>query len=686
MIGLNEGGAALPLRVRELTAEIFADGGSLCASLGLEHRPEQERMAHAVAAAFAADRPLLCEAGTGVGKSLAYLLPGIIFAVEQQRQLVVSTHTISLQEQLEAKDLPLCRRLFAAVEGLEAFAGFRSTVLVGKSNYLCTTRLAQALQDRAELFASGEQTELQRVAAWAAQSPDGLRHELHPLPADAVWDLVNADSAACSRRNCDPQTCFYQRARARVDAAQVLVVNHSLLFALLNVGHLAGREGVRGVLRPDDFVVLDEAHTVPDVATDHTGTNVSNAGVERLLKSLFQPGKRRGLLAKHGTAGDQQAVADALEASAVFFDYLRAKLLSQHSIVRLRFPDAAEPLLDAPLLEVARRVADVANRLADGSPARDELLDKAERVKGYRAHIARWLGLAEADSVYWLERGGRQGQNVTLRAAPLDVAPYLRASLFCRDTAVVLTSATLTVGGAIEPFQQRAGAEAAGTVVERSPFDFDRQMRVFIAEDMAPPTQEGARLDVAALADYIAFCSLRNPGGSLVLFTSHADLRAVSDRLAPEFAAAGRKLLQQGRDGSRSELTHQLRRAGNAVLFGTDSFWTGVDVPGRALSQVIITRLPFAPPTHPVAEARAEHIRDRGGSPFGELTLPDALMKFRQGVGRLIRQQEDRGVVTLLDSRILTKAYGREFLASLPTPAHERMNRASREQVFRPFP
>lgn len=686
MIGLNEGGAALPLRVRELTAGIFADGGSLCAALALEHRPEQERMAHAVAAAFAGDRPLLCEAGTGVGKSLAYLLPGIVFAVEQQRQLVVSTHTISLQEQLEAKDLPLCRRLFTAVAALREFADFRATVLVGKSNYLCTTRLAQALQDRAELFATAEQTELQRVAAWAAQSADGLRHELHPPPAEAVWDLVNADSGACSQRNCDPQTCFYQRARARVDAAHVLIVNHSLLFSLLNLGHLAGREDVRGVLRPDDFVVLDEAHTVPDVATEHTGTNISNAGVERLLKSLYQPPKRRGLLAKHGTAGDQQAVADALEASAVFFEYLREKLLTQHSLVRVRFPDAAEPLLDAPLTEVARRLGDVADRLADGSPARDELIDKRERVQAYRAGIARWLGLANEDSVHWLERGGRQGLKVTLRAAPLDVAPYLRTNLFRRDTAVVLTSATLTVGGAIEPFQHRAGAEGAATVVERSPFDFERQMRVFIAEDMAPPSSEGARLDVAALADYVAFCSLRNPGGSLVLFTSHADLRAVSERLAPEYAAAGRTLLQQGRDGSRSELTQQLRRAGNAVLFGTDSFWTGVDVPGRALSQVIITRLPFAPPTHPVAEARAEQIRDRGGSPFGELTLPDALMKFRQGVGRLIRQQEDRGVVTLLDSRVLTKAYGRDFLASLPTPEHERMSRASRDRVFMPFP
>ncbi len=686
MIGINEDTGALPLRVRELTADIFSDRGSLCAALGLEHRPQQERMARAVAAAFAGDRPLLFEAGTGVGKSLAYLVPGIVLAVEQRRQLVVSTHTISLQEQLETKDLPLCRKLFASVPDLKAFADFRSTVLVGKSNYLCTTRLAHALKDKAELFATLEQTELLRVAAWAARSADGLRHELKPPPADEVWDLVNADSGVCSRRNCDPKTCFYQRARARVDAAQVLIVNHSLLFSLLNIGHPAGREGVRGVLRPDDFVVLDEAHTVPEVATNHTGTHVGNVGLDRLLRSLHHPAKRRGLLARLGGASDRQAVEDALDASAVFFDYLREKLLSQQPIVRLRSPDAAEPLLDAPLLKLIGKVGDLASRLPDTSPQRDEMLDKLERLKGYRSEISRWLGLAEEDSVYWLERGGRKGFTVTLRAAPLDVAPYLRQNLFRRKTSVVLTSATLTAGGAIGPFQHRAGADGEQAAVEASPFDFERNMRIFIAEDMTPPSAQDARLNLDALADYVGWCSLRNSGGSLVLFTSHADMRAVADLLARDLDRAGRALLVQNRDGSRTELTRQLLAAGNGVLFGTDSFWTGVDVPGKSLSQVIITRLPFDPPTHPVAEARAEKVRAQGGNPFSELTLPDALMKFRQGVGRLIRNHTDRGVVTLLDPRVLTKAYGREFIASLPATKISRMNRDDRGTVFRPFP
>ncbi len=693
MIGLNEdsgaqaGAEPLVSRVRELAWAIFTDGGVLCDALKLEHRPQQERMAHAVAGAFADDRALLFEAGTGVGKSLAYLVPGIVHAVDTRRQLVVSTHTISLQEQLEAKDLPLCRRLFSATPDLERYAAFRSALLVGKSNYLCTTRLSQALKDKVELFSGPEQSELLRLAAWAEKSADGLRHELNPPPIDEVWDLVNADSGACSKRNCSGGRCFYQKARARIDAAQVLIVNHSLFFSLLNIGPAGGRDEVRGVLRPDDFVVLDEAHTVPEVATSHTGTHVSNVGLERLVKSLYQPAKRKGLLVRYGTASEQQAAEDALEASAVFFEYVREKLLHAQPIVRVRSPDVAEPLLDEPLQKLINKVGDLWNKLPDvQGGGRDEIYDKLERLKAYRNEINGWLDQSAKRSVYWLERGGRKQTTVTLRAAPLDVAPYLRENLFNRNTAVVLSSATLTTGGSIEPFQHRTGAEDAETGVEHSPFDFARNMRVYIAEDMAPPSAQDARLDLAGLIDYLQFCTLRVAGGSLVLFTSYNDMRQAAAALAPVFSENQRPFFLQGADGSRTELTQRLRDCGNGILFGTDSFWTGVDVPGKALSQVIITRLPFDPPTHPVAEARAEWVREQGGNPFNELTLPEALMKFRQGVGRLIRSKTDRGIVSILDTRVLTKAYGREFIASLPVQKYVRVTRENRDTIFPPFP
>jgi ATP-dependent DNA helicase DinG len=241
------------------------------------------------------------------------------------------------------------------------------------------------------------------------------------------------------------------------------------------------------------------------------------------------------------------------------------------------------------------------------------------------------------------------------------------------------------MGGTIEPFQKRIGAEGVASGVEHSPFDYARNMRVYVATDIPVPTAQDARLALDVLTDYIDFCTRRHPGGSLVLFTSYADLRAVAAALEPVYGGACRPFFMQGRDHSRTELARLLRESGNGVLFGTDSFWTGIDVPGDALSQVIVTRLPFEVPTHPVLEARTEWIRERGGSPFHELTLPDALIKFRQGIGRLIRSTKDRGLITILDSRIVGKPYGRQFLACLPQPNVRRITRLDRAERFQPF-
>jgi len=689
MIGIrDDNDSALPSpppsHAPRLTAKLFAEGGWLHDGLELEHRPQQEEMARNVAAAMKAGEPLLFEAGTGVGKSLAYLLPGIIHAIDQSRQMIVSTHTISLQEQIETKDLPLCRRVLKSRPELAPYADFRSTVLVGKANYLCTTRLAAALRDRQELFATPEHAELQRIAAWAETSRDGLRHELSPAPAPEVWEWVNADSSACSRKHCDGERCFYQRARARLRQAHVIIVNHSLLFTHINAGGAAEKGGARGVLLPDDFVVLDEAHTVPDVATEHFGIRLSSYGTERMLKYLYNPKTRRGLLAKHGGPVEQQLVADALDAAEQFFGFLRDRLLQKQAIVRMREEGACEPWLDGPLLALIKAVATRADQLDEGRE-RDELLDQRARLKTYQTNLRQWLAVADEKFVYWLERSGRRQTIVTLRTAPIDVAPYLREELLQRGTSVTFTSATLAMGGSIEPFQERVGAEEARAAVVQSPFDYARHMRVYVAADVPLPTAQGARLAIEALIDYIRFCTLRVAGGSLVLFTSYQDMRLVGDALSAEFAAARRPFFMQGQDFSRTELARKLQEAGNGILLGTDSFWAGVDVPGPALSQVIITRLPFDPPTHPVAEAKSEWIRDRGGSPFNELTLPDALIKFRQGVGRLIRSATDRGVITILDSRILAKTYGQLFLDSLPQSQFTKLTRELRSERFSPF-
>ena len=667
-----------------LVAQAFAEGGWLQQALKLEHRPQQEQMARAVAGSMSDDEVLLFEAGTGVGKSLAYLVPGILHAMDQTRQMIVSTHTISLQEQIETKDLPLCRRLFESVDELRPYAKFKSALLVGKANYLCTTRLAHALQSRHELFASADHEELQRIAAWAGQSREGLRHELNPAPSPDVWEAVNADSSACSHKNCGGEQCFYQRARARLRHAQVIIVNHSLLFAHLSAGGAAEKGGTRGILFPDDFVVLDEGHTVPEIATDHFGLHLTSFGTDRLLKYLWNPAKKRGLLHRLGGAREKQFVEDALEAAEQFFGFFRDHLLDKQAIVRVQEEGFAEPWLDAPLTGLVKAVGTLADRFDEGRD-RDELLEQRGRLNTYRTGLQQFLRLAAEDHVHWIERSGRKGQIVTLQTAPLDVAPYLREHLLQRKTSVLFTSATLAMGGQIEPFQQRVGAQDARTMVVASPFDYERNLRVYVAADVPLPSPTDARLALDSLIDYLEFCTLRVRGGSLVLFTSYNDLRRCAESLEPVYNRHKRPFFFQGGDASRTELTRQMRSAGNAILFGTDSFWTGVDVPGDSLSQVVITRLPFDVPSHPVAEARAEWVRERGGNPFNELTLPDALVKFRQGIGRLIRTQTDRGLVTILDSRVLAKTYGRLFLECLPKRDFERITRENREARFKPF-
>lgn len=672
MIRLNEAmdphpGADAPhLDVVAEIRRIFAEGGLLEQHLGLQFRPQQAEMAMATAAAMAGEQTLFAEAGTGVGKSLAYLLPGLLQAVKAKRPFLVSTHTIALQQQIETKDLPLCRKLFAAEPALKECAAFRHTVLLGRANYLCGTRLRQALETRTELFPSAQQEELQRIADWAEQSATGLRQELEPPPDPEVWDWVHADAHACNQRNCTTDSCPFRRARAAIRRAHLVIVNHSLLFALLAAGQ-SPEASVPGVLLPEDFVVLDEAHVLPSVATDYFGQRISEEGLRRQLLKLFhlRRGKRRGLLPSLRAHDLCLAVQTVQERADSFFDDVRTTYLRSGRPFRFREPEWLENPVDAALRQLVHGLARREERLEEG-PRRDELEGVRKSLQAYRDGMTEVLQLGDPESVYWSEAGGRKGSIVHLRSAPLSVAEPLRRALFSRRTSVVLTSATLAEGADMTSFQERVGAPDTEARRVASPFDYSLQMEILLHTSAPEPNSADHSLCTDFIATEIGILTGQIEGGSLVLFTSYRDLEAVHARLMDSLRTGGRPLFRQGEGISRAGLLRRMRECGNAVLLGTDSFWTGVDLPGPALSQLILTRLPFENPSHPVAEARAEECRRRGRSPFADITLPAALTKFRQGLGRLIRTQTDEGRLVILDSRILQKSYGGLFLEVLP--------------------
>lgn len=672
MIGLNESYAspekADPGKpdVPALVQSAFSGGGWLEQHLGLDHRPQQAAMAQQTIDSWLLDEALLFEAGTGVGKSIAYLIPGILHAMSSGRPLVVSTHTIALQEQIQQKDLELCRNLFSACRELQPFRSFRHAILLGRGNYLCGARLKHALKSKTELFPSNEQVELQRIAEWAGSTRAGLVQELDPLPMPEVWDWVNADGHACNNRNCTPTSCFFRKARESLKQANVIIVNHSLLFALLASGHFP-KSDIPGILFPRDFMVIDEAHTLPAIATDYFGLRLSAYGLRRQLLRLYNPGKQgaRGLLSRNGNQGLRNQVVELTDSSRSYFHSIQEAFLSNRSLMRLQSPQWHPNDLDVPLRDLVHGLTKFESRLEEGSE-RDELEGCRRLLQAYREGINEVIHLSDPGSVYWLESSGTNRDRIHIRSAPLDVAAPLHERLFARDTGLLLTSATLAEGAEMDSFKKKIGADGVCSEQLASPFDYPMQMEILINRIAPEPSARDGRLNLEFLAGEITRLALEVAGGSLVLFTSYRDLTGVRDIIESAIRTAGRPLVCQGKGANRSQMLDHMKRSENAVLLGTDSFWTGVDVPGVALSQVIITRLPFENPAHPVAEARAEHCRSQGKSPFAELVLPAALIKFRQGVGRLIRNHTDEGRLVVLDSRMLSKPYGRLFLEVLP--------------------
>jgi ATP-dependent DNA helicase DinG len=630
--------------------DLLAPGGGLHRAIPhYEDRAEQRAMSQAVARAIADERPLIVEAGTGTGKTLAYLVP----ALQSGRRIVVSTGTRTLQDQIARHDVPLLRSILNKP--------FSAVVLKGIGNYVCRRKLAEAKAR------SGKDVSLNAIDDWASDSETGDRSEVEWLAESApLWSEVTTTPDARIGPRCPYfERCFITQARRMAESAQLILVNHHLYFA--DRALRAASPGAR-VLPDHDAVIFDEAHQLEDVATEHFGARISTAKITELVRDAHLSLARMPLWTGRASVDMINTVE---RAGIALFSQLRAALIAsdEHDSGRVPMPvglfehpdrQAAWFRLDTALEDLARTAEAESEPPPDeeedaDAGARAALSGLARRARDVRDDLATIAEQRQKSHVYW---GEARSNGTFLSASPIDVADLVRRHIVNAGPTPVFTSATLTAAGDFGYTRSRLGLDDAEELQVNSPFDYARQAILYVPRDL-PPVNDGFS---AAAAERVTELLAITTGRAFLLFTSHRALREATTRLA--------KLpfprLVQG-EAPRATLIDRFRTTPGAVLLGTSSFWEGVDVPGDALSLVVIDKLPFSPHTDPLVAARMQARAEAGEDPFATIQLPAAAIALKQGFGRLIRRRDDRGIVAILDGRIVTRTYGRVFLDTLPT-------------------
>ena len=630
--------------------EVFGPDGLIAAAHPeYEYRPGQMEMARAVMRAFEEKRHLIVEAGTGTGKTLAYLVPAVAAALGGNGRVIVSTGTKNLQEQLMEKDIPFLQSVLPKP--------FAATYMKGRNNYLCLNRLARA-QSAPVLEGLDEVDYFEEVSQWSRETEIGDRAELSNLPESlSFWRHIDARSESCLGQKCPEfDACFITRMRGRAQEADIIVVNHHLFFADLSL-----RNGNYGSVLPDyTAVILDEAHLVEEVASEYFGAQVSNYQIDDLVRDL-------GMLTIEEADVDQElthSVARMSRFADNFFMGFRDGRGEdgRYPIIPGTFARRkssgemeATPLgeLYMALEGAIARTETTLDAIKEKTPDMENLV---RRLREIRFELEFIVTGTDRKFVYWLERRNR---GVFLRASPIDVAGLLQDKLFEEVPTVVLTSATLSSGGNFSFIRDRLGLDTADDLIASSSFDYENQAILYLPARMPDPRDRNWGL---AAADEVIRILNATEGRAFVLSTSLAGMQSLFENVWTEIDYP---CLVQG-SASKGQLLKKFRETPNAVLFATSSFWQGVDVRGEQLSCVIIDKLPFAVPTDPIVAARQRSIEDSGGSSFYEYSVPQAIITLKQGLGRLIRSTTDRGVLAILDPRLRTKGYGRTFLQSLP--------------------
>lgn len=641
------------LKIRDEALDALGEGGIISKCLrNYELRPQQLQMAKAISEAIELNKHLIVEAGTGVGKSLAYLIPFIIYAVRDEKKVIVSTYTKTLQNQLYLKDLPFLK------EALEI--QFDYALCLGSENYLCLRRFNS--EYTYDLFNSDSKLkDISRILAWSSKTESGIVSDLDFVPHEEVWDNVCRDPDLCLGKRCSYKNdCFYKKAKKKEKRSHILVTNHSLFFTNLASG---------GQVLPNfNAVVFDEAQTLEDVAASYLGLETSNTKIRYTLDSIYNPKTHKGILVKFMILNTETIkkiethLAEAREASDKFFRDISQIFGDQSDSRRIRTKNIVFNYLEEPLKHLASSLSELIDYV---DSEEDEVLIKSyiKRCVGIYSALSFISNHDRDDYVYWIEVSRRRrGIKYSLFAAPIEIAEELKKQLFGKISPIILTSATLATEDNFEFIKGRLGIDGCDGLLLGSPFNYEENVLLYLPRKIEDPSE---KFDVfqREVLEYIKKIIDIMRGRIFILFTSYKMLNAIFDELVMSYRDIN--LLRQG-DKPRYELLKEFKRTENSILLGTTTFWQGVDVPGRSLECVIITKLPFLVPDDPMAEARMELIESRGGNPFIEYQMPQALMMFKQGFGRLIRTKWDRGVVAVLDPRIRTRFYGRSFINALP--------------------